>query len=60
MFYVYLIKSVAFPHQTYIGLTDNLHERIGTHNSGGSVYTKPYRPWVLITHLAFNSFETAR
>lgn len=53
MYYVYLIKSIHSSNQKYIGHTDNLRERLETHNSGGSVYTKPYRPWELIMAIAF-------
>jgi len=53
MFYVYLIKSINFPDQTYIGHTDNLKERLETHNSGGSIHTKQHRPWKLVMVLAF-------
>ena len=53
MFYVYLIKSISFPNQKYIGHTDNLKERLETHNSGGSIHTKQYRPWELIMFLGF-------
>lgn len=59
MFYVYLIKSLNFPNQKYIGCTDNLHERLETHNTGGAIFTKPYRPWVLITYIAFQHKEAA-
>ena len=60
MFYVYLIKSINFPDQKYIGCTDNLKERLETHNYGGSIYTKPYRPWVMIAYLAFQEEKTAQ
>ena len=60
MFYVYLIKSINFPDQKYIGCTDNLEERLETHNSGGSIYTKPYKPWKLIIYTAFQEENTAR
>lgn len=53
MHYVYLIRSINFPEQKYIGHTDNLKERLDTHNSGGSVYTKKHRPWKLVMCLAF-------
>ena len=59
MFYVYLIKSVNSD-QKYIGCTDNLKERLETHNSGGSIYTKPYRPWIVATYLAFQEEKIAR
>jgi putative endonuclease len=60
MFYVYMIKSVSFPEQHYVGCTDNLNERLNTHNSGGSVYTKPYRPWILVVYLGFQEETVAR
>lgn len=53
MHYVYLIQSINFPEQKYIGHTKNLKVRLETHNSGGSVYTKLHRPWKLILCLAF-------
>ena len=53
MFYVYLIQSVNDPNQRYVGFTENLRQRMAEHNSGGSVYTKKYAPWVLITYVAF-------
>ena len=28
MFYVYLIKSISFPEQKYIGVTDDLHQKL--------------------------------
>ena len=53
MHYVYLIRSISNPNQTYIGNTENLRQRLETHNSGGSKFTKPYRPWELILFLGF-------
>ena len=54
MFYVYLIKSVNSPNLKYIGHTDNLQERLETHNSGGSLYTKQVKPWKLVMFFAFD------
>lgn len=60
MFYVYLIKSIKFPDQKYIGHTDKLKERLETHNSGGSIHTAKYRPWTLVMFLGFNDkFQAA-
>lgn len=53
MHYVYLIRSISNSNQTYIGNTENLKQRLTTHNSGGSKFTKPYRPWELILFLGF-------
>jgi len=61
MYYVYLIKSITYPEKTYVGYTDNLEERLSTHNTGGSPYTSKYKPWKMICYMAFEdkikSFE---
>jgi len=53
MHYIYLLKSLSHPDKIYIGNTVDLMQRISVHNSGGSVYTRPYRPWELIVYLGF-------
>ncbi len=53
MHYVYLLRSLSHPNKTYTGNTVNLVQRLETHNSGGSIYTEPYRPWELVMFLAF-------
>ena len=35
MKYVYLLQSIPFPDQRYIGMTDKLKNRLENHNSGG-------------------------
>ena len=59
MHYVYLIRSIQYPDQTYIGLTDDLKSRLNKHNEGGSPHTSKYKPWTLQTYLAFASREQA-
>ena len=59
MHYIYLIRSLKDPSQTYVGRTINLNQRLETHNSGGSVHTKMNRPWKLVMYLAFDSQEKA-
>ena len=59
MFYVYFIKSLNFSNQKYIGCTDNLNERLETHNSGGSVHTSNLRPWELVIYVAFKGKKQA-
>jgi predicted GIY-YIG superfamily endonuclease len=59
MHYVYLIKSQNFPEQAYVGYTTDISERIKKHNEGGSLHTKKYKPWTLITYLAFDSKKKA-
>ena len=60
MYYVYLIKSINFPEIIYIGYTTSLEERIKKHNEGGSTYTAKYRPWELVTFLAFSDQSKAK
>lgn len=60
MYFVYFLRSINFPKQTYIGHTDNLKERLETHNSGGSIHTAQHRPWRLIMYLAFSEQQKAK
>lgn len=60
MYYVYLIRSLVDPQQTYIGYTTSIKQRFATHNSGGSAHTRKYRPWELVSYIAFDSEEKAR
>lgn len=53
MHYVYLIRSIPAPEQTYIGLTEDLKSRLKKHNEGGSPHTSKYKPWKLQTYLVF-------
>ena len=53
MYYVYLITSIKYPSQFYIGYTINIQKRLTTHNYGGSKHTAKYKPWKLIVYLSF-------
>ena len=53
MYYVYLIQSLSFPKQRYIGATDDLRKRLTEHNAGKSLHTSKYKPWELINYIAF-------
>ena len=57
--YVYRIRSQKFPEQVYVGLTDDLAERLKKHNEGGSPHTSKYRPWMIEVAIAFNTREKA-
>lgn len=43
--YVYRLRSIPFPTETYIGMTDNPTRRLKEHNSGNSIYTNKFKPW---------------
>ena len=59
MHYVYLIRSISIPDQTYIGLTTDLKARLKKHNEGGSPHTAKFKPWKLVQYSAFQTREKA-
>jgi putative endonuclease len=54
MKYVYLLQSIDHPIQTYVGLADDLRTRLKVHNTGGSLHTAKYKPWRIVTYVAFS------
>jgi len=59
MFYVYILQSINQPHQTYVGYTKNLSQRLARHNTGNVTYTASFTPWKIITYTAFDNMQTA-
>ena len=59
MKYVYLLQSLSFPTQRYVGVTTNLKERLQAHNAGASSHTAKYRPWKVVTYLCFEDDQRA-
>ena len=59
MHYVYLIESTTRPDRRYVGETADLKRRINDHNSGKSPHTAKYKPWRLVTYLAFSDVRKA-
>lgn len=59
MKYVYLIQSVSIPEQRYIGITDDLEDRLQAHNAGASQHTSKYGPWRLVMHMCFQDARRA-
>jgi putative endonuclease len=57
--YVYFLESLSDPQQTYVGLTNNLRTRLTKHNAGESPHTSKYRPWRLLSYLAFSRDQAA-
>ncbi len=52
--YVYLLVSESNPARHYIGLTDNLKDRLRRHNAGEVTHTAKHRPWTVQVAVAFN------
>ncbi len=53
MYFVYIIRSVHFPSEVYVGKTNNLKKRLSDHNSGHTVHTKKYKPWEILVQIGF-------
>ncbi len=45
MHYVYLLRSIPNPNQTYVGHTKDLNTRLQSHNHGQSPHTSKFKPW---------------
>ena len=59
MYYVYIIQSIQYPNQRYIGRTENLKNRLSEHNRGASLHTSKYVPWEFVTFIGFKKEFTA-
>jgi putative endonuclease len=59
MFYVYLLESVSVPGRRYVGLSSALKQRFHDHNAGKSPHTAKYKPWRLVTYIAFSTRSKA-
>jgi len=51
--YVYILQSEVQAERFYVGLTDNLRDRLRRHNAGEVPHTKKFRPWRIKTAIAF-------
>ena len=58
--YVYVLKSMSFPQELYIGSTNDLRKRLAQHNTGKVVSTKRFTPWRLAYYEAFSDEHTVR
>ena len=59
MHYVYVLKSNNH-WRFYIGMTQDVENRIGEHNKGYTKSTKGYKPWTLFFFEEFKTREEAR
>ena len=54
MIYVYLVESLSGNGQRYVGMTSDLRRRLEEHDAGKSSHTSKFRPWRLVTYVAFS------
>ena len=53
MYFVYSIQSQIDSERYYIGITTDIMRRLEDHNAGKSVHTNKFKPWKLLTYIAF-------
>ena len=51
--YVYILQSEGEADHFYVGLTDELHDRLRRHDAGEVPHSSKYRPWRVKTAIAF-------
>ena len=59
MLYVYLIDSLSGNGQRYVGMTSDLRRRLQEHDTGQSLHTSKFKPWRLVTYVAFSNRASA-
>jgi predicted GIY-YIG superfamily endonuclease len=57
--YVYILASEGSPGRFYVGLTDDLTDRLARHNGGFVSHTAKFRPWRVKTAIAFRDRKQA-
>jgi predicted GIY-YIG superfamily endonuclease len=60
MKYVYILRSENYPQESYVGIADDLRQRLKDHNAGKSKHTSKFKPWLLETYVAFSNHKKAQ
>ncbi len=58
-YHVYIIQSISFPSETYIGFTTNIKKRLTKHNESGTTYTANFKPWKIKNIITFKEKDKA-
>ena len=53
MQYVYLLENDSAQPERYVGVTSDLRRRLAEHNAGKTPHTAKFKPWRLVTYIAF-------
>ena len=59
MHYVYLLENDSPEPERYVGVTSDLRRRLAEHNAGKSPHTAKFKPWRLVTYVAFTDGQKA-
>lgn len=57
--YVYILESKSFPGHFYTGISENLRDRLKSHNAGYAAHSAKFRPWRIKTAVAFSDHRRA-
>ena len=57
--YVYILQSEANSQNFYVGLADDLRDRLRRHNAGEVRHTAEFKPWRIKTAVAFTDRQRA-
>ena len=60
MFVVYSLQSISDSDRYYIGITEDLAQRLEYHNGGKCIHTAKYKPWRLMVSIQFADEAKAR
>ena len=56
---VYILRSDVDPRRRYVGITNDIRERLAWHNAGPHGHTVRYRPWSLLVSIEFPDERSA-
>ncbi len=59
MKYIYLLESLSYPDKHYVGLTNDLNNRLKDHNTGKSPHTTKFKPWQVVAAIRFANDQKA-
>jgi len=59
MKYVYLLQNLSYPDKRYVGLTNDLNNRLKGHNAGKSPHTAKFKPWQVVVAIRFSDDQKA-
>lgn len=57
--YVYILRSISNENQRYVGITEDLKQRLEKHNSGQVPHTSKFLPWKIIVAIWFEERNKA-
>ena len=59
MRYVCLLQSISSPGEHYVGMTEDLKQRLAAHDAGSSPHTSKYRPWRVVVAIRCEADQRA-